>query len=459
MSAVLATTQPMNDKFRYEMVVFDVGGTLIGFHERGPFQEFLAHAGLPAEAEDARRLHHRLISVLMAERDNAQGLGAYEEELSGWWRSNFAKIWPDRPDLAEEMLRWLSAGRFDRLFDDVVPALQALRVLGIPMAVLSNFGIHLYDLLDRLDLLGYFDFVVISSAVGLAKPDARIFDLVVEEAKRPRQRLLYVGDHLGDDIKGARGAGLDAVLIDRGNRQPEAPCPRIGSLLELVDYVRVPTRPARAFVFDMDGVILDSLPAHLSSWQRTLAPLGIDLSADDLYPLEGVPTERTAQRLTERLLGRACSDEEAQRLARTKRAFFREMFHPTFIPGIVPLLHDLRGRGYRLALVTGSASSVVGESLAPTGLAHLFEVIVTGDQVSQGKPDPEPYQSAAVRLGLRPSECLAVENAPLGIQSAKAAGMGCLALRTTLPADRLSAAGADQVFPDTPSLRAWLLSR
>jgi beta-phosphoglucomutase len=448
--------QTGNTDFRHERVIFDAGGTLFGAHDPAPFQEFLAHVGLPATDVDARRVHRRLISVIVAERDNAQGLGADEAELNHWWHSNLAKTWPDRPDLAEEMLGWQLDGRFDRLFADVLPALEALQALGMPMGVLSNFGTHLCDLLQRFDLLGFFDFVIVSADVGLAKPDPRIFDLVVDRSNRPRHRLLYVGDHVGDDIEGAHGAGLDGVLIDRGDWQPEALCPRIGSLLELLNYVRLPRKPARAMILDMDGVVLDSMPTHLRTWQQTLAPLGIELTADDLYPLEGIPTEPTAQKLTEQLLGRACSGAEAQRLADAKRALFRQIFQPTLVDGMGPLLHDLQGRGFRLGLVTGSARSVVDESLAPTGAADLFDAVVTGDQVSQGKPDPEPYRTAAARLGIPPSECLAVENAPLGIQSAKAAGMGCVALETTLPAEQLPA--ADQVFPDAWALRAWLLS-
>ena len=447
----------MNARLCYDAVIFDVGGTLIGFHDPEPFRRFLDHGGFPATGDDARRFHQRLTSTIRAQRDSAQGLGADEDELYNWWHGVFAKIWPDRPDLAAEMARWLFAGRFDRLFADVLPALGALQGLGMRIGVLSNFGSHLRDVLSHFELLGYFDFVICSAEVRVAKPDPRIFDLAVEQADRPRHRLLYVGDHVGDDIKGARRAGLDAVLIDRRDRQPDAPCPRIGSLLELVNYVRPPTQPARAIILDMDGVVLDSMPTHLFTWQQTLAPLGITLTADDLYPLEGIPTELTAQRLAERLLGRACSGEEAQRLASAKRALFRQVFEPALIPGMAPLLHDLQGRGYRLGLVTGSARSVVDESLAPTGVAELFDTIVTGDQVSRGKPDPEPYQTAAVRLGCRPTQCLAVENAPLGIRSAKAAKMRCVALETTLPSERLP--GADQIFPDAKALRAWLLSR
>ncbi|MEJ2733425.1 MAG: HAD-IA family hydrolase [Anaerolineae bacterium] len=449
----------MNTEYRFDMVIFDAGGTLFGLTDPAPFQRFLAQAGLPASDEDAEGFHRRLISIIVALRDQAQGLGAEGAELNRWWRTIFRQAWPGRSDVAEEMLRWLHAGRFDCLFADVMPALEALQDLGMPMAVLSNFDTHLYDILNRLDLRRFFEFVVVSAEVGLAKPDSRIFDLVADRANRPPQRLLYVGDHVGDDIEGAQEAGFDAVLIDRRNRQPEVLCPRIGNLSELVDYVQSPKRPARAILFDMDGVVLNSPPVHLLTWQQTLAPWGIKVTAEDLYPLEGMPTERTAQRLTEHFLGHACSDEQAHDLAHTKRALFREIFNPTLVPGIAPLLYDLRGRGYRLGLVTGSAGSVVNESLSPTGLAVLFAAIVTGDEVSQGKPDPEPYRTAADRLGLPSSECLVVENAPLGIRSAKAAGMGCVALETTLPATRLLAAAADRVFPDAAALRAWLLSK
>jgi beta-phosphoglucomutase len=102
---------------------------------------------------------------------------------------------------------------------------------------------------------------------------------------------------------------------------------------------------------------------------------------------------------------------------------------------------------------------VVDGSLGPTGVTGLFDVLVTGDQVIDGKPDPEPYQIAAERLNLDPGECLAVENAPLGIRSAKAAGMACVALATTLPPPRLAAAGADLVFDDPQALRRWLLDQ
>ncbi|MBN1137524.1 MAG: HAD-IA family hydrolase, partial [Anaerolineae bacterium] len=364
----------MSTEFRYSTIIFDVGGTLLGFHEREPFQEFLASVGAPASDEDTRDVHRRFVSVVVAARDSAEGLGANERPLFDWWRDIFAKTWPDRPDLAEKMYHWFRANRFDRTFADVVPALEALRGMGMPLGILSNFGTGLEELLRNRGLRDYFRFLVVSALVGMAKPDPAIFDHAVAAAGQPRSRLLYVGDHFGDDVVGARAAGLDVVLIDRADRHGDKPCPRIQSLLELPRYIGPPAPDRRAVILDMDGVVLDSMPTHLRSWQRTLAPMGIRLTAAELYPLEGMPTEPTAQRLTERFLGQACSDEEAKRLADAKRRFFLEEFEPALIPGVLPLLHDLRGRGHRLALVTGSAAVVVEQVLTPLGILDLFEV-------------------------------------------------------------------------------------
>jgi beta-phosphoglucomutase len=442
--------------FRYDSVIFDVGGTLLGFYDWVPFQEFLAEVGLPAAEDDARRFHRRFVETLVARRDGAQGLGSSQVELDRWWTAVFHAIWPDAPHLAQAMFDAFRADRFDRVFPDVVPALDALRELGFPLAVLSNFTPDLENLLRRLGLRDYFGFVIVSALVGLAKPDSRVFDLAVARSGLPRRRLLYVGDHVGDDIHGAWAAGIDAVLIDRGDRQAEAACPRIRSLLDLVPYVGYPTRPAKAILFDLDGVVLDSLAAHLAAWEQTLAPLGIHLTRDDLAPLEGMPTAPMAIKFTELFLGRACSHEEAARLAAIKRALFLRLLDPRPIPGIVPLLHNLRGRGYRLALVTGNSGPAVAHVLSALGLDGLFELRVTAEDTSRGKPDPEPYSTAAARLNLPPADCLVVENAPLGLQSATAAGMRCVALATTLPASRLAA--ADQVFADVKALAGWLLS-
>jgi len=145
----------------------------------------------------------------------------------------------------------------------------------------------------------------VSALVGVAKPNPAIFDYAVAAAGQPRSRLLYVGDHFGDDVAGARAAELDVVMIDRGDRHSDMPCPRIHSLLDLLRYIRPPAPDRRAVILDMDGVVLDSMPAHLRSWQRALAPLGIRLTAAS-FTAGGHAYRADGQVLTERFLGRAC---------------------------------------------------------------------------------------------------------------------------------------------------------
>ena len=443
-------------ELRYDAVLFDVGGTLIGFADAEPFRQFLGSAGLPAEEEDGRRLYGRFLGVIRAERDRAQGVGATEDGLEGFWRSVFALVWPTEPDLADAMFEAFRANRFDRLLDDVRPTLDQLSRAGLRLAVISNFTGGLDGLLTQLGVRDYFEFVITSAQVGLAKPDPRIFDLATRRLELPRRRLLYVGDHFGDDIVGARSAGLDAVLVDQGFRGDALACPRIGRLRDLVRYVRVPTGPARALLFDFDGVVLDSFSAHLRAWQETLRPLGIHVGARDLALNEGVPTEPMVHLFLRDLLGRDGDAEETARLAATKRNLFREYLRLRPIPGVLQLLHDAHGRGYRVGLVTGAARAEVTGILELMGVQELFEVIVAAEDTARGKPYPEPYQAAAAALDLAASACLAIENAPRGIQSARAAGMSCVALETTLPSGQLGE--AERTFRDATALSDWLLS-
>ncbi|HNS51416.1 MAG TPA: HAD-IA family hydrolase [Anaerolineae bacterium] len=441
---------------RYDAVLFDVGGTLIGFADAQPFRQFLLSAGLPAGSQDGRRLRSRFLAVLRAERDRALGVGATEAALGEFWRSVFSLVWPTEPGLAAAMYDAFRANRFDRLLDDVQPTLDLLRRAGLRLGVVSNFTSGLDALLAQLGVRDYFEFVITSALVGLAKPDPRIFDLATRCLSLPRRRLLYVGDHYGDDILGARAAGLDAVLVDRELRARQRVCARVGRLSDLVRYVRVPSRPALAILFDFDGVILDSFSVHLRAWQETLQPLGIRIAADDLASNEGIPTEPMARLFLREQLGCECDANEIARLAATKRKLFVRNLRPRPIPGILQLLHDLHGRGYRIGLVTGAARADTTRSLKQLGALDLFEVIVASDDTARGKPSPEPYQAAAAALGLSVADCLAIENAPMGIQSACAAGMTCVALETTLPARRLARASC--TFRDATALSTWLLS-
>ena len=122
--------------------------------------------------------------------------------------------------------------------------------------------------------------------------------------------------------------------------------------------------------------------------------------------------------------------------------------------GIKGFLFELKDRQYNLALVTGTRLEVVKKVLQ-VGLNDIFKVIVTGESVNKGKPDPEPYEKAVEELGARKEDCIVIENAPAGITSAKNAGLTCFAVQTSLPEEYLK--DADRIFRDIDDVSKFLL--
>jgi HAD superfamily hydrolase (TIGR01549 family) len=229
----------------YTSVIFDVGSTLIDFTRPEPFRRFLQdiQPGRRVTMAEGRALLERWSTLFRQRRHLARGLGAGNDDLTRFWRSFVVEICTDLPQpekVAGELWQRFDRGELQQLYADVRPALSALRRLGVPMAIISNFRPDLEDYLKRLRIRGYFRFVICSSLVGLAKPDRRIFELAVQKAGVPAGQILYVGDDLSDDVAGSQNAGLTPVLIDRGNWYPDARCLRIQSLLDVVGLVQSP---------------------------------------------------------------------------------------------------------------------------------------------------------------------------------------------------------------------------
>ncbi len=198
----------------------------------------------------------------------------------------------------------------------------------------------------------------------------------------------------------------------------------------------------KAVIFDMDGVITNTMPDHFRAWKIIFAQQKINVSHLDIYEREG---QKGLQSVIEifQAKGKSISNKTAKIILRDKEALFQKIFQRRFVVGARTFLRDLKRQGLCLGLVTGTSREELNQML-PKRIMSRFDVIVTGTDVENGKPHPEPYLRALKKMKLQRREVIVIENAPFGIRSAKAAGLKCLALATSLSAEYLKE--ADGVF-------------
>ncbi len=210
-----------------------------------------------------------------------------------------------------------------------------------------------------------------------------------------------------------------------------------------------------AVLFDLDGVLADTLHYHFLAWRDKFAEWGGTVSEHTVLLHEGRNSREILPILMEEA-GITIPEDQYHSFIENKREYYRSIVRMTFFPQAFETVAAVRARGFKTALVTASALKNMKTAVPPSQRAH-FDFIVTGDEVPRAKPWPDPYLTAARHLGVAPEQCLVVENAPLGIQSAKNAGMLCLAVATTLGRDFLTE--ADDVIdtiaelPSHPFLR------
>jgi len=179
----------------------------------------------------------------------------------------------------------------------------------------------------------------------------------------------------------------------------------------------------KAVIFDNDGVLLDSLDWH---WLSYCEAMGQSVDRMEILTREGKRASTIISELTG-WQGKKLADAVAK-----KEKAYRELAKD-LAPreGVAEVIDGLRERGFKIGLATGTARKNVDLMLGK--LARKFDAVVTADDDVAAKPSPEPYLRAAELLGVKPRDCIVVENAPLGITSAKKAGMRCIALTSTLP--------------------------
>lgn len=195
-----------------------------------------------------------------------------------------------------------------------------------------------------------------------------------------------------------------------------------------------------AALFDFDGVIGDTMHDNYRAWQHALKEVDITLDQQEYFMLEGKRTVELAHALLER---HGKDVTLAEKIAKGKDSFYAAHNAFNFYPDSERVVSTLQKKGLRVGLVTGARRERVLNDQTRAFLTS-FDTIVTSDDCTQGKPNPEPYLRGAQKLGIDAGQCVVIENAPLGVRAAKAAGMYCIAVTTTVKASYLE--GADRVI-------------
>ncbi len=187
---------------------------------------------------------------------------------------------------------------------------------------------------------------------------------------------------------------------------------------------------AKAVIFDMDGVLVDSYQAHWESWQFMAHELGKGLTEAQFVKTFG----RTSREIIAEHWGPdSLTAEEIAAFDRRKEALYRQIVEREFpaMDGAAELLRALHAAGFGLAVGSSGPPENVALAVRHLRAEGLFHVLVTGRDVRQGKPDPEVFLTAAARLGVAPETCAVIEDAPVGIAAANAARMASIALLST----------------------------
>ncbi len=187
-----------------------------------------------------------------------------------------------------------------------------------------------------------------------------------------------------------------------------------------------------AVIFDMDGVLADTGPWHRQAWEQLATENGLTTD-EHFFARHFGKVNRVILPL---LFGHELTGREIQSLGNRKEQIFRELYRSRIapFPGVTALAGALMIAGFSLAVGSSGPRDNVEMVLEGIGLSPLLSAVVTGNDVVRGKPDPEVFLAAAAALGLPPQRCVVVEDAVVGVEAARAAGMACVAVTNTHPA-------------------------
>ena len=215
--------------------------------------------------------------------------------------------------------------------------------------------------------------------------------------------------------------------------------------------------PLDAVIFDFDGVVIDSHSAHERSWFMLAAEIQKNLTSEEFTRTFGQRNETILP-----LLGWADEGDHLRikELGDRKEVLYREILAQEGIvalPGVVTLLENLKTAGIPTAVGTSAQRKNIECAFGLLGISHLFQDVAASEDVTKGKPDPQVFLKAAEKLGADPANCVVIEDAHVGLQAARAAGMKCVGVTTTHSAESLAAEAPDRVVNSLAELDAQTL--
>src|SRR6266481_11510 len=206
----------------------------------------------------------------------------------------------------------------------------------------------------------------------------------------------------------------------------------------------------QVFIFDLDGVLVDSHPVHLRAWKALFVSLNRHFSESELqFIVEGHKREEILRHFLGHL-----SEEQIREYGAYKEALVQASAHEIHsISGVLQFLHEIQRAGLPMGVASSAGRTRVESTLEGLHLKQYFSAVMTGSDVAKGKPDPAIFCCTAEAMGVSPSGILVCEDAVNGVQAAKCAGMKCLGIASPERALLLHKAGADRIVPDFSEVR------
>ena len=200
----------------------------------------------------------------------------------------------------------------------------------------------------------------------------------------------------------------------------------------------MPRNETKAVIWDMDGVIADTGPYHFKAWQQVLQKRGVNFTEEDFKRNFGQRNDT----IIRNTLGEQIPQSEVDAIAREKEKTFRKLLRQNIkpLPGAIKLIKSLGEHGFKIALASSAPMENIRLVTRSLEINDYFQAIVSGRDVTEGKPSPQGFLLAAQKLGVAPKQCVVIEDAIAGVAACKRAGAHCIAVTNTNPREKLKEA-------------------